>query len=68
MDHAPRIPDAIDHKRLAAMRQVAKMKEFADKNGVGFLGGFIDDNGQMFTMTNIDDLEGQDVQRFLRGF
>lgn len=55
MNNLPRIPDAIDNKRLEAMRQVAKLKEAADRNGAGFIGGFIDDNGQMFVMTNIED-------------
>lgn len=55
MSNLPRIPDAIDSKRLEAMRQVAKLKEAADRNGAGFIGGFIDDDGQMFVMTNIED-------------
>jgi len=55
MTNAPRIPDSIDAKRLHAMSIVAKMKEAADKNGIGFVGGFIDDNGQKFVMTNMDD-------------
>ena len=55
MNNLPRIPDAIDNKRLAAMRQVARMKETADKNGTAFIGGFIDDAGQMFVMTNVED-------------
>ena len=50
-----RIPDAIDQRRLAAMRQVARMKETADRTNTAFIGGFIDDNGEMFVMTNIKD-------------
>lgn len=50
-----RIPDTIDHRRLAAMRQVAMMKESADRANLAFIGGFIDDNGEMFAMTNIKD-------------
>lgn len=56
MENTPRIPDAIDNRRLAAMRQVAKMKELANRNEVGFIGGFVDDNGQMFVMSNIEDM------------
>ena len=37
----PRIPDAIDNQRLQAMQLVAKMKESANKYGVGFVGGFV---------------------------
>jgi len=49
----PRIPDAIDKQRLQAMQLVAKMKESADKYGVGFVGGFISPDGQKFMMTNL---------------
>lgn len=55
MSDTPRIPDVVDIRRLAAMRQVAIMKEKADRAGSGFIGGFIDDDGQMFAMTNIED-------------
>jgi hypothetical protein len=55
----PRIPDAIDAQRLHAMQLVAKMKESADKHGVGFIGGFISPNGEKFVMTNMDDKDSQ---------
>lgn len=73
MNDLPRIPDAVDIRRLGAMRQVAKMKELADKKGQGFIGGFIDDNGQMFVMTNIvDPATGlapsqEQIRRFMEG-
>ena len=51
----PRIPDAIDKQRLQAMQLVAKMKESADKHGVGFVGGFVSPDGQKFMMTNMDE-------------
>lgn len=51
----PRIPDAVDQRRLEAMQMVARMKESADKYGVGFVGGFIAPNGEKFVMTNMDD-------------
>jgi hypothetical protein len=51
----PRIPDAIDAHRLHAMQIVAKMKESADKYGVGFVGGFISPDGQKFMMTNMNE-------------
>ena len=51
----PRIPDAIDAQRLQAMQPVAKMKESADKYGVGFVGGFISPDGQKFMMTNMNE-------------
>ena len=52
-----RIPDSIDAQRLAAMQLVAKMKESADRHGIGFVGGFIAPDGQKFVMTNMDDEE-----------
>ena len=51
----PRIPDAIDNQRLQAMSIVAKMKESADRHGIGFIGGFVAPDGQKFVMTNMSD-------------
>lgn len=51
----PRIPDSIDSQRLQAMQIVAKMKESADKYGVGFVGGFVSPNGEKFVMSNMSD-------------
>jgi hypothetical protein len=51
----PRIPDAIDNQRLQAMSIVAKMKESADRHGIGFVGGFVDADGNKFVMTNMSD-------------
>jgi len=51
----PRIPDSLDMERLQAMQLVAKMKESAEKHGIGFIGGFIAPNGEKFVMTNMDD-------------
>jgi hypothetical protein len=59
MSDSIRIPDSIDLQRLQAMQLVAKMKESADKNGVGFIGGFIAPNGEKFIMTNMDDEDSQ---------
>lgn len=55
MTNLPRIPDSIDAKRLQAMSIIAKMKEAADRNGIGFVGGFVDDNGEKFVMTNMNE-------------
>jgi hypothetical protein len=55
----PRIPDAVDTQRLEAMQLVARMKESADKYGVGFVGGFISPDGQKFMMTNMDEADTQ---------
>jgi hypothetical protein len=49
-------------QRLQAMRLVAKMKESADKNGIGFIGGFIAPNGEKFVMSNMDD---EDTETYL---
>ena len=59
MPDSLRIPDSIDLQRLQAMQLVAKMKESADKHGVGFIGGFISPDGQKFIMTNMDDEDTQ---------
>jgi len=61
MSDSIRIPDSVDLQRLQAMQLVAKMKESADKNGVGFIGGFISPDGQKFIMTNMDDEDAQSL-------
>jgi len=55
----PRIPDSVDFQRLQAMQLVAKMKESADRHGIGFVGGFISPDGQKFMMTNMDEADTQ---------
>jgi hypothetical protein len=49
------VDDSLDPKKLEAMRVVALMKEAADKQGVGFIGGFVAPDGKKFVMTNMDD-------------
>lgn len=56
------IQDPIDPQKLAAMRIVAQMKEAADKQGVGFIGGFVAPDGKKFVMSNMD---GDDMKMFL---
>ena len=59
-DNKPRIPDAIDLNRLKRMQTVAKMKEFADQRGMGFVGGYYDEKtGELFQMDNLP--EGVDL-------
>jgi hypothetical protein len=53
--NSPRIPDAMDMQRLQAMQVIAKMKESAERHGIGFIGGFISPNGEKFVMTNMTD-------------
>jgi len=55
----PRIPDAVDRQRLEAMQLVARMKESADKFGIGFVGGFVSPDGEKFMMTNMDETDTQ---------
>ncbi len=55
----PRIPDSVDLQRLQAMQLVARMKEAADLNGIGFVGGFVAPDGQKFIMTNMDEADTQ---------
>jgi hypothetical protein len=57
----PRIPDSLDMERLQAMQLVAKMKESADKYGIGFIGGFIAPNGEKFVMSNMDEEDSQSL-------
>jgi hypothetical protein len=45
----------MDMQRLQAMQLVAKMKESAERHGIGFIGGFISPNGEKFVMTNMTD-------------
>ena len=59
MSDSLRIPDSVDLQRLEAMRMVALMKEAADKQGIGFIGGFVSPDGQKFIMTNMDDDDAQ---------
>ena len=52
----PRIPDSVDMERLKKMQTVAKMKDFADQRGMGFVGGYYDPStGEMFTMDNLPE-------------
>jgi hypothetical protein len=55
----PRIPDALDRQKLQFMQLTAKMKESADKYGVGFIGGFVSPDGEKFVMTNLNDEDSQ---------
>ena len=55
----PRIPDSVDLQRLQAMQLVARMKEAADRNGMGFVGGFVAPDGQKFMMTNMNEADTQ---------
>lgn len=49
------IEDSLDPQKLSAMRIVAQMKEAADKQGIGFIGGFVSPDGKKFVMTNMED-------------
>lgn len=51
----PEIPDSIDRQRLEAMQFIAKMKESADRLGVGFIGGFVAPDGQKYIVSNMND-------------
>jgi len=54
-NNKPTIPNSVDPQKLQLMQLTAKMKESADKYGVGFIGGFVAPDGQKFVMTNMDD-------------
>jgi hypothetical protein len=55
----PRIPNSLHRQELEAMHYIAKLKESADKLGIGFIGGFIAPNGEKFVMTNMDEDDQQ---------
>jgi hypothetical protein len=51
----PTIPDSLDPQKLAFMQLTAKMRESADRHGMGFVGGFISSDGETFVMTNMNE-------------
>ena len=55
----PKIPSSIHQQELEAMHYIAKLKESADKLGIGFIGGFIGPNGEKFVMSNLNDDDQQ---------
>ena len=59
--------DAPTMRQLAAMQLVARMKEAADQCGAGFVGGFVDEHGNRFMMSNIDadDIQHQNIAKQL---
>jgi hypothetical protein len=59
--------DAPTMRQLAGMQLVSRMKEAADNVGAGFVGGFIDENGNRFMMSNIseDDIQAQYIMEKL---
>jgi len=50
----PRIPDSLHRQELEAMHYIAKLKESADKLGIGFIGGFVAPNGNKYIVSNMD--------------
>jgi hypothetical protein len=63
-------PDALTMRQLAGMQLVARMKEAADKAGAGFVGGFIDENGNRFMMSNMseEDIQAQYIMEKLEQY
>ena len=62
--------DAPTMRQLAGMQLVARMKEAADKAGAGFVGGFIDENGNRFMMSNMseEDIQAQYIMEKLEQY
>ena len=46
--------DAYSLEVLNAMQAVIRMKEAADREGVGFAAGFVTPNGKRFLVSNVD--------------
>ena len=55
----PKIPSSIHRQEIEAMHYIAKLKESADKLGIGFIGGFVGPNGEKFVMSNMDNDDQQ---------
>ena len=55
----PKIPSSVDRQELEAMHYIVKLKESADKLGIGFIGGFIAPDGKKFVMSNMNDDDQQ---------
>ena len=55
----PKIPSSIHRQEIEAMHYIAKLKESADKLGIGFVGGFIGPNGDKFVMSNLNEDDQQ---------
>lgn len=57
-------------RQLAGMQLIARMKEAADRAGAGFVGGFIDENGNRFMMSNIEegDIQEQKIMEQLEQY
>jgi hypothetical protein len=55
----PKIPSSIHQQEIEAMHYIAKLKESADKLGIGFIGGFVASNGEKFVLTNMDEDDQQ---------
>jgi hypothetical protein len=62
--------DAPTMRQLAAMQLVARMKEAADRCGAGFVGGFVDEHGNRFMMSNVDadDIQHQNITEQLNQY
>jgi hypothetical protein len=58
-NNKPTIPNSVDPQKLQFMQLTAKMKESADKHGVGFIGGFVSPDGEVFYMSNMNDEDTQ---------
>ena len=47
--------DAYSLEVLTAMQTVIRMKEAADKQGAGFVAGFVTPSGKRFLVSNVDE-------------
>ena len=55
----PKIPNSLHRQELEAMHYIAKLKESADKLGIGFIGGFVAPNGNKYVVSNMDEDDQQ---------
>lgn len=63
MPNQPAVPDNTPNSiQLQMMRLTAKLKEQADAQGAGFIGGFFDPNtGEVFVMSNMEKDDPRNV-------
>lgn len=67
MGTSDNVPSSVDPKILHSMQHVAKLRELADKHGMGFIGGFMLPDGTPFITTNMEDVDPEEYARKMLG-
>lgn len=61
MDANTNVPASADPRILHSMQHVARLRELADKQGMGFIGGFLLPDGTPFVMSNMEDDNQEEI-------